>query len=171
MRVPRGALAESRRRVVHKLFGDLVRGWFQRATLLVLVLAGTACSTGTGTQNPLEDARALWEKAGATSYTFELQPVCFCAVTANARVTVENGVVTSVFDLAEQRLMKAQDAELYLTVDALFDLLEDAQSRNAYSIRVEYDPVLGFPTDFFIDYRENTADEELGYRAGGLIIA
>ena len=75
-----------------------------------------------------------------------------------------------MFDLQGQRFLQGQEAQLYVTVEALFDLLEDAESEEAYSVDVEYDPLLGYPTDLFIDYSENTADEELGYRASGLTI-
>jgi uncharacterized protein DUF6174 len=155
--------------VMRKLLAFILDGWFQRATLLVLVLAGSACS-GNAIMGPLEDARALWASEGGSTYSFELRPLCFCGFTGNARVTVENGVVTSVFDLEEERFLEGQQAQLYVTVEALFDILEDAESRDAFSIEVQYDPAMGFPTDFFIDYSQNTADEELGYQASNLTI-
>ena len=51
----------------------------------------------------------------------------------------------------------------YPTLTELFDLLEDAVERNASSISVDWDADYGFPVDIYIDYEENTADEELGY--------
>jgi hypothetical protein len=36
--------------------------------------------------------------------------------------------------------------------------------RDAHEVQVSYDPELGYPTDFSIDYEEQVADEELGMR-------
>jgi Family of unknown function (DUF6174) len=155
--------------MMRRMFFSLVDGWFRRATLLVLVLSGAGCSDVTG-PGPLDDARALWLEAGATSYSYELQPLCFCGFTNNSRVTVSNGVVTSVFDLEEQRFLEDTQTQLYVPVERLFDILEEALAQDVHSLEVEYDPSLGFPTEFFIDYEENTVDEELGYRAGRLTI-
>ena len=155
---------------MRRFFLEGVDGWFSRATIFVLVVAGSACSDGIGPETQLDDARALWEAAGTSSYSFELQPVCFCGASANALVVVEDGVVTSVFDLTEERFLELNQAQLYVTVEALFDLLGDAEAQDAHFIRAEYHPVLGFPTDFFIDYSENAIDEELGYLARGLTI-
>ena len=38
------------------------------------------------------------------------------------------------------------------------------EMRDAASIRAEFHPELGYPTQVFVDYHENTADEERGYR-------
>ncbi len=46
----------------------------------------------------------------------------------------------------------------------MFDVLEDAIARDAHSISATYDPDTGVPVEFFIDYQENVADEELGMR-------
>lgn len=155
---------------MRQFLADVVNGWFQRATLLVLLLAGTACGDSTGPFGPLDDARALWETGGSDTYAYQLRPLCFCGFTGNALVTVTEGVVTSVFDMEEERFLNVTEAQLYVTVDALFDILADARSQDVHSIEVEYDPVLGYPTEFFIDYSENVADEELGYTASGLTI-
>jgi hypothetical protein len=48
-------------------------------------------------------------------------------------------------------------------VDGLFDVLRDAMNEGAHEIRVTYNPANGVPIDFWIDYSENTADEELGF--------
>jgi hypothetical protein len=49
-------------------------------------------------------------------------------------------------------------------VDGLFDILREAYGEDAHDILVSYDPNLGYPTDFSIDYEEQVADEELGMR-------
>ena len=47
--------------------------------------------------------------------------------------------------------------------DDLFDVLMDAFDRDAHEVRVTYDEATGIPADIWIDYEENTADEELGF--------
>jgi hypothetical protein len=49
-------------------------------------------------------------------------------------------------------------------VEGLFDILRDAIVRDAHVIEVTYDVETGVPIKFWIDYAENIADEELGFR-------
>jgi hypothetical protein len=50
------------------------------------------------------------------------------------------------------------------TVDGLFDVLEEAVRRDAHRVDVTWDPETGVPVDLYVDYDENVADEETGYR-------
>ena len=52
----------------------------------------------------------------------------------------------------------------YPTVPDLFDDVEEWLGRDPVSARTEFDPVLGYPVDVFVDFEERTADEELGFR-------
>ena len=49
------------------------------------------------------------------------------------------------------------------SVDGLFAVLLEAFDEDAHEIRVTYDPQLGVPINFLIDYSQNTIDEELGF--------
>ena len=49
-------------------------------------------------------------------------------------------------------------------MEGLFDLLRAAIEGGAHTIDVTYHPALGVPIDFWIDYLENVADEEVGMR-------
>jgi hypothetical protein len=51
----------------------------------------------------------------------------------------------------------------YQTVEDLFAVLADAYDRGAASVRASYDAETGQPTEFFIDYDEQIADEEVGF--------
>jgi hypothetical protein len=48
--------------------------------------------------------------------------------------------------------------------------MQDAINRKAYKIEVSYDATLGYPTFASIDYNEKVSDEEMSFKAGGLIV-
>lgn len=108
----------------------------------------------------LEEARARWEAAGYDAYQMTLQRSCFCPEDYRGPfdVTVRSGEIESIrFNGAEM------DAERGMTVEGLFDLLEEAYARGAQTVSVEYDADTGIPTELYIDYDARIADEEVGY--------
>lgn len=114
----------------------------------------------------LDAARERWEASGLDAYEMTLRRVCFCPApdyTGPFAVAVRGGEVASVtLDGA------AVDDERGETVDDLFDLIEDAYTRKAQSVTVEFDPELGYPTNVAIDYSLQMADEEIGYMVSDL---
>ena len=55
----------------------------------------------------------------------------------------------------------------YVTIDGLFDTIQDAIDRKASEINVNYDPEFGYPMDARLDYVENMADEEYQFTVTG----
>jgi hypothetical protein len=51
----------------------------------------------------------------------------------------------------------------YETVDDLLTLISEAYDRGAASVRASYDAATGQPTEVYIDYDEQMADEEVGF--------
>jgi hypothetical protein len=96
--------------------------------------------------NEVRAARARWEAAAVTDYTISYQPVCFCPQTLLSGIVV-NGV---------------RDRRGWLDVEMMFDQLETALRDGVASFSAEYDPTLGYPTDYYIDFDRMTADEEFG---------
>jgi hypothetical protein len=96
--------------------------------------------------NDLRAARARWEAAAVTDYTISYQPVCFCEQALLSGIVV-NGV---------------RDRRGWLDVEMMFDQLETALRDGVASFSAEYDPTLGYPTDYYIDFDRMTADEEFG---------
>ena len=133
-----------------------------RLALLLLPLALSGCSllSAGGAPDSLDDARRLWADADLDNYTMTLSRSCFCLVEhiGPFSVTVQNGEI-----LSATREGETVDTDRVLTVDGLFDVLADAYRQDAHRIEVDYDPIRGYPTSFFIDYDEHTADEELGF--------
>ena len=60
------------------------------------------------------------------------------------------------------------DPELYLTVSDLFDTAQEALDIDAIEVRLEYDPLLDFPTSLYIDVIPDIIDEEVTFLASGL---
>lgn len=137
------------------------------------VLAVLVAIAGCGTTGPngdlrslVEQNRALWEQTRPATYRYGVQRLCFCGPDAigPVRVTVQDETVVSRV-YTESGDPVADDLEsLFPDVDGLFDTLIDALDRDAADINVTWDSTTGLPSEFFIDYSEQIADEELGFR-------
>lgn len=110
-------------------------------------------------QAALDDARARWEAADITDYTFTYRPVCFCPPQVFT-VVVEDGVVASVEAEGdgEGGVVTGEPT----TVDAVFDDLQAAIDDGVFSVTAEYDAELGYPVSTWIDVDMRMADEEYG---------
>ena len=109
----------------------------------------------------LDKQQQLWESKGIDSYSFTQRISCFCPqeYTQPKEVVVRDGLVVSVAGAT-------YDADLdqsILTVDARFDYIRKSLERNPEASRVTYDPIHGFPTNFYFDFSFMIADEEIGY--------
>jgi hypothetical protein len=125
-----------------------------------LLLAACGGDSTTAPANHLGEQRALWASQGLTDYTFDVVRICYCQFVADVRVTVKDGVITGVTELASE---VARDPELFRTIDGFFDLVQDAYDRDAHEVQVEFDPSRGYPTRIWIDYVLMIADEEMGF--------
>ena len=125
-----------------------------------LLLAACGGDSTTAPANHLGEQRALWASQGLTDYTFDVVRICYCQFVADVRVTVKDGVITGVTELASE---VARDPETFRTIDGLFDLVQDAYDRDAHEVQVEFDPSRGYPTRIWIDYVLMIADEEMGF--------
>lgn len=65
---------------------------------------------------------------------------------------------------------RAPDAGQYDTIPGLFNLIQDAIDSGAYSREAQYNDEFGYPTEVFINYVSNIADEEIGFGACNLEI-
>ena len=125
-----------------------------------LLLAACGGDSTTAPANHLGEQRALWASQDLTDYTFDVSRVCYCQFVGDVRVTVKDGVITGVTELASE---VARDPETFRTIDGLFDLVQDAYVRDAHEVQVEFDPSRGYPTRIWIDYVQMMADEEVGF--------
>ena len=143
------------------------------ALLLLLPLAGCDIVGLDGAEGTLEDARERWEANRPASYVYAVARRCFCAATGRGpvRVTVTGQTVVSRVYVDDGSEVPAEAAEWFPTVDGLFDVLDDAHERGAHTIDVTYDEDLGVPVEFWIDYEEFPAAEELGFEVTESVVA
>ena len=127
-------------------------------TVLLLALASSLAACSLTESQP--------EYSGPSDYAYTLNVGCFCIVTGPIRITVEDGEVTGVEELAErERDEPAVDdvvAERSVTLVELGDIVRRAR-READKVDVEYDPTYGFPTSVAIDWYKDAVDDEIGY--------
>ncbi len=127
-------------------------------------------SPGDPQQRQVFDAALrTWTNAGITDYDFSFTRGCFCPeeFVGPYAVSVRNDVVdtasfrgTDLFDI--EMLEIGRYEEIVKTVNGVFDELERAL-RDADSFTAEYHPLLGYPTNVYIDWIANAADEEVSY--------
>lgn len=138
---------------------------FAFVVVAALVLGG--CSLLSGSREPaaLSEARDRWAGSGVDDYAMTLERSCFCPEEYRGPFAVEvrDGAVISVM-LRDETL----PTDRALSVEGLFDLIADAYEQKASRVTVTYDPTLGYPTQIYIDYIAQAADEEVGYTVSKL---
>jgi hypothetical protein len=122
----------------------------------------------------LADARARWEDSGLADYDYTFTRGCFCPeeFVGPYQVSLRTGEVagatfggTDLFDIDILEIGRYE--EIIKSVDGVFAEIERAL-READSFNAEYHPVLGYPTNVYIDWIANAADEEVGYTIANL---
>lgn len=142
---------------------------FVRAAALVVVALVGACSDPLDAErDAFRVARSRWERASVEDYAFDYQHFCFCGPDElrQVRIMVYADEVSSAtyVDTGEPTQRPPGDLP---TVDDLFEVIGGAIRRDAFSLTATYDEELGYPTGASIDYRENVADEEMGFVVSG----
>jgi hypothetical protein len=107
--------------------------------------------------------RNLWNQRNISNYRYTLSNSCFCLPDARGPVVIEvrNGQTTSITSVATGQPVDPQFFQQYNTIPKLFDVIQDAIDRRAYSLNVRYNHRLGYPTQIDIDYSSQLADEEV----------
>lgn len=137
------------------------------AVMLLTCLGASSCSILTLTsdrQEELERNRALWARVAPDAYEYSLRRHCFCGpdYLGPVRISVGAGGTVSRAYVDSGASVPDEIAEVFPTVDGLFELLQEAIDRRAFELDVLYDSATGVPVDVWIDYLENAVDEELG---------
>ncbi|MBC1218674.1 hypothetical protein GNF10_30945 [Nostoc sp. UCD121] len=107
--------------------------------------------------------RYLWNQQNISNYRYTFSNGCFCIPDARGPVVIEvrNGQTTSITSVATGQAVNPEFFQNYKTIPKLFDVIQDAINRQAYSLNVSYSPKLGYPTKIEIDYNSQIADEEI----------
>ncbi len=144
------------------------------ASILATVLAAACAFPGLGPYEDLADElernRRLWSSTGIDHYQVNLRRICFCHPDATRErvVHVRGGTIVSVVDAETGEAAPEELLSLYVDVEGLFDIVEDAIHRDAAELTVRFDPELGYPVEIRIDYDYRMADEEVTFEATGL---
>jgi pimeloyl-ACP methyl ester carboxylesterase len=122
-------------------------------------------------QAKLTSNRQKWESMSIEDYRFKYRNICFCPpmITNPVTLTVRKGAIESAILVDTGKTIEEAEFRRYMTIDALFDLIQDAIDRKARQIQVSYDPVLGYPMWGSIDYDLRVADEERSFSAENLV--
>lgn len=139
----------------------------------ILTVTEFAGNPDTGDPALLADLAAAedrWEAAGLADYDYNFTRGCFCPeeFVGPFRASVRAGEVSKASfngtDLFEIDILEiGRYDEIVRTVPGVFGEIKRA-IREADRLDVEYHPVLGYPTEVFIDWEFNMADEEVSYR-------
>jgi hypothetical protein len=138
-----------------------------------LVLLGAACAHASGAQtsssNTAKAHRAQWEAANVTDYTWSIYVGCMCDPGTAIVKVVDSKPVDARENGQTFSIEKDEKFGLIpLTVDELFDQLDQAYSTGADTVDVSFDPTLGFPSELRVDPSRITSDDEIEYRVEGL---
>ena len=146
---------------LHRLWSAVI--WLAFSAIAVPVSAGHLPQV----QQQLDQHRLAWQAAGTIDYDFSFRRSCFCApdYTQPGLVHVRGGRIDSV---EHPNTGAALDPEHYLSVGDLFDEAQQALDNDAIEVRLEYDPLLDYPTSLYIDGHRQIADDEFSYTASGL---
>lgn len=141
-----------------------LRSWLRRGHLFGVVLLTSTCSItlGPDTEYETRKQRTIWRAHQIDSYSVEVRRMCFCGWVGWVTITVEQGEIVSKEPL-EDPPEYADFLKYVPDIDGLFEIIVEAEERDADTIDVEWDAQYGFPSEVFIDYEENTADEEQAF--------
>jgi len=140
-------------------------GKAHRVAAVAVALAFSACSDLGPEKDAYQTNKALWESVGPRSYVYAVRRGCFCPVEAigPVRVTVVDGVPRTRIYVESGEAVDPLLGGSFPTVAGLFQIIGEAIELPAHQVDVTYDPVTGMPTDIYIDYSENTVDEETSF--------
>jgi hypothetical protein len=119
------------------------------AALLVLAACRPAAPVAQPAVDPpaeLDAARRAWASRGIRSYAYTLEVSCFCIHRGRYAVEVRDGRLASVRDAQTGAPSPESRAELLLTVDQLFERMDQA-ARLGTRVRAVYDARLGYPSE------------------------
>ncbi|MDQ6886552.1 MAG: DUF6174 domain-containing protein [Gemmatimonadota bacterium] len=115
----------------------------------VLTLNVGACrSTPTGPEAGLAAARARWTKLAPAAYTITLYRSCECLaeMSGPVEVAVRSGAGVSRRYVQSGAAVAPQYADLFLTVEGLFAIIDAAVRDGMRPLDARYDATLGYPT-------------------------
>ncbi len=116
-------------------------------------------------QATLDANRAKWEAIGWDDYRIQIDVSEFIPrEVSQGIITVADDQVVDVTLPLSNGLNFGFQFNYPLSIDGLFDRLEESLARDPFNARITYHPDFGYPLEAFIDFDERIADEESGFR-------
>lgn len=137
------------------------------ACFLALLLAG--CDS-VEEENGAEvaEARARWEALALDTYRIVQARTCYCPGPPAVRLVVQDGWVTAAYGIESGDTPGVEQPGAYLTIEQVFDRLEEYERRDLARFQVVFHPEYGYPTDINIDPNAGMADDEFVMRLSDL---
>ena len=148
------------------------------AALLLAALLLTSCDVlgitlgGSGRRRELERQQAKWASQNVTAYRLTYRRECFCGTefTNPTQIEVRGGAIVTAHYTERDAPIPTYVQTNLPTVETLFAIIAQAIDREADLLDVTYDPLRGYPRRIAIDYRFNTADDEVTHAVSSLEI-
>ena len=128
---------------------------------MLLIAALFACSIS-NVQNELDDGRELWNATAPSHYRYVQDEWAFADSVGPVRIEVLDGEIVSAVIVETEKPAPESRA---LTIEDLFDMVQDEIDHEPDDLEVEYDDELGFPSSVDVDPIENAMDDEHGFSA------
>jgi hypothetical protein len=100
-----------------------------------------------------------WKAKNITSYSIE--ETCLCQIGGVHDIVVVNNAISSAKNKQGQEVSIAESR--IKTIDEVFAFIESSLKGKHASARITYDPIYGYPTDTYFDFRAEMIDEETGF--------
>ena len=128
--------------------------------LALIALAG--CDT-LSPEERFQQARNRWLANRPDGYAIVVARSCECTQEGAGPVLVEvlHQTVTSREYMLNGATVSPSLADVFPSVDGLFEMIQSALERRVAILRVEYHPTLGYPTSIFIDEVSSMVDDEV----------
>lgn len=118
----------------------------------------------------ITDPYARWQAYNIKNYSFKQQLLCYCVNRGvPMKIVVRDNKIVDVIKPTFIHL-EANQWPYYKTVAELFTIYQRVKKDSVNFIRIEYDPVYGFPTIFYVDPSAVVVDEEFGYQTESFTI-
>lgn len=151
------------------VFGGITGGPITDITLTPTdIQALTGGTDNTGLRAEFEANKQKWQSSRPNNYSYTVERSGFLGPEARKPidVTVDGNTITNS-QFSDGSAGPVPDFN-QLTLDDLFNTVENAINSGAAEVRVEYDAQFGYPTSIFIDQDRRIADEEVFLSASNL---
>lgn len=151
-------------------FGGFIKPYVDVVDIITAVnhlLEGCGLESLEELESRRQDNLAKWQAAAIDHYEVLYDGLCFCFPQPDATILVRDGEIVSVRNpnTGEEIENPPLDQPFgFNSVEGVFNIIADAITRHATTIDVEYHAELGYPTQVYIDYVYEIADEEVGMR-------